>query len=103
MLYYGGGYEPDEYGAFFVYAKAQTARRAKVIALRWFRHHEWRRWRYEMMDDECPFTGMHAAYMCPHVGREFDVVGPEGGTEWLCDCTQCEETRIALTADMSND
>ena len=82
LQYYGGGYEPDEYGAFFVYAKAQTARRAKVIALRWFRRHEGYTFRSEI-DNDCasPFTGMHAAYMCPYVGREFDVVGPEGGTE----------------------
>ena len=59
ITYSGGGYEPDEYGAFFVYAKAQTARRAKVIALRWFRHHEGWRWDYAMGDGN-PFTGMVA-------------------------------------------
>jgi hypothetical protein len=33
----GGWYEPPEYGRYFVYARAKTARRAKVIALRWMR------------------------------------------------------------------
>ena len=60
MTYIGDGYEPDEYGSFYVCAKARTARRAKVIALRWFRRHEWRRWKYEMEWGENPFTGMKA-------------------------------------------
>jgi hypothetical protein len=69
MTHYGGGYEPDEHGSFFVYAKAQTARRAKVIALKWFRRNEGWRWKSEMEWGENPFTGMHAERV------------PEGGDE----------------------
>ena len=61
LMYSGGGYEPDEWGAFFVYAKAKTARRAKVIALRWFRRHEGWQFKSEIdRDYGSPFTGMKA-------------------------------------------
>lgn len=74
LIYYGGGYEPDEYGAFFVYAKAKTAKRARVIALRWFRRHEGRRFQYEIgRDCASPFTGMTAERI------------PQSEQEWLKD------------------
>jgi hypothetical protein len=75
----GGWYEPPEYGRYFVYARAKTARRAKVIALRWM---------------ESPFKGMIAERICQYSDRPFAVRGDS--QEWLCDCVQCEDTRRAL-------
>lgn len=57
---YPGSYEPPEpteYGRLFVWARAQTARRAKVIAVRWFRRNE-RLWALRCLEDGNPFKGM---------------------------------------------
>ena len=52
------GTGPIEYCRCFVYAKATNAKRAKIIALKWFRHNssEWRNY----CNEGNPFTGMLA-------------------------------------------
>jgi hypothetical protein len=91
----GGWYEPPEYGRYFVYARAKTARRAKVIALRWMRRHEGYNFNnYFTRDIESPFKGMTAERICQYSNRPFAVCGDS--QEWLCDCVQCEDTRAAL-------
>lgn len=55
---YGEG--PVEYARYFVYAKAKTAKRAKVIALRYFRR-QYSRFSWDMGEAfENPFKGMKA-------------------------------------------
>lgn len=92
----GGWYEPPEYGRYFVYARAKSAKRAKVIALRWMRHHGGYNFQaYFTRDCASPFTGMIAERICQYSDRPWAKVGPEGGTEWLCDCPQCNDCRAA--------
>lgn len=57
------GQGPLEYARYFVFARAKSPQRAKVIALRWFRRHE-HGWKRDMGDygsyGDNPFTGMTA-------------------------------------------
>lgn len=60
---YTDPFRPPEYCRYFVYARAATAKRAKVIALRWFRRHEPH---YSQDADDAyenPFAGMVAERM----------------------------------------
>lgn len=52
------GTGPTEYGHDVVYAFARNARRAKVLALRWFRRQYAGKWRHNWIEDGNPFTGM---------------------------------------------
>lgn len=57
------GTGPEEYGCDGIYVRARTAKRAKVLALRFFRRDKhWRRFRdaYLWLENGCPFAGMTA-------------------------------------------